>query len=65
MNKYAPLSTLDSKWSLNQIISYLLDNGFVGIENDLPPSNSYRYEIFELREKWSTIKKRINERTES
>jgi hypothetical protein len=59
MSKFAKLSTIDPGYTYEMLVDFLLDNGYTGIVNDLPPEPHIEYTLFDLREVWSNLRNQL------
>lgn len=62
MSKLAKLSDIDPEYTYEQVVDLLLDNGYVGIINDIPPPPHIEYMLFDLRVSWPLLKKLLKQR---
>jgi hypothetical protein len=56
-NKMVKLSGLNPMWEIDEVVNYLLDNGYVGVINDLTPSPNIEYDISDLYDVWDNLKR--------
>jgi hypothetical protein len=43
-------------WEIDEVVNYLLDNGYEGVINDLTPSPNIEYDISDLYDVWDRLK---------
>ncbi len=57
MKCYLPLSKLDKKYNLEELLDYLIDNNYVGIINDLTNEPHIEYDLDDLIVVWNKFEK--------
>lgn len=60
MKNYFPLSKLDKKYNLEELLNYLIDNNYVGIINDLTDEPHVEYDLDDLIVVWNKFEKLWN-----
>lgn len=50
------LSKMNPIWEIDEVINFLLDNGYTTIVNDLTPSPNIEYEMDDLYDVWDNLK---------
>ena len=53
MKNYFPLSKLDKKYNLDELLNYLIDNNYIGIINDLTNEPHIEYNLDDLVVIWN------------
>jgi hypothetical protein len=46
-------------WKIDEVVNFLLDNGYDGVVNDLTPLPNIMYDISDLYDVWDNLKKHI------
>ena len=54
-NKMVELSKMSPMWEIDQVVNYILDNGYDGLVNDCTHPN-VEYNIDELYDAWDNLK---------
>lgn len=60
MKNYFPLSKLDKKYNLEELLNYLIDNNYIGIVNDLTNEPHVEYDLQDLVVIWNKFEKLWN-----
>jgi hypothetical protein len=50
------LSKLDPMWEIDEVVNFLLDNGYDGVLNDLTSVPNIEYDISDLYDVWDMLK---------
>lgn len=53
MKNYFPLSKLDKKYNLDELLNYLIDNNYIGIINNLTDEPHVEYNLDDLVVIWN------------
>lgn len=53
------LSKMNPIWEIDELVNFLLDNGYDGVVNDLTPLPNIMYDISDLYDVWDNLKKHI------
>lgn len=60
MKKTIELSKLNPKWEADEVVSFLLDNGYDSIVDDTMASTEVVYLYDEMYDVWSNLKQSIS-----
>lgn len=60
MKNYLPLSKLDKKYNLEELLNYLIDNNYIGVVNDLTNEPHVEYDLDDIIVVWNKFEKLWN-----
>lgn len=55
-NMMIELSKLNPMWEIDEVVNFLLDNGYDGVLNDLTSAPNIEYDISDLYDVWDKLK---------